>query len=98
MKQPLLAGNGETDGLSQVLVSTLETVAGDEGLLQSASDGMRTRIDGLSDRMEREQESIDATIARYQKQFVQLDSIMAQLNSTSDYLTQQFESLSNQKD
>ena len=94
----LLAGNGETDGLSQVLVSTLETVAGDEGLLQSASDGVRTRIDGLSDRMEREQESIDATIARYQKQFVQLDSIMAQLNSTSNYLTQQFESLSKQND
>ncbi|MES1928660.1 flagellar hook-associated 2-like protein [Salinisphaera dokdonensis CL-ES53] len=94
----LLAGSGETDGLSQVLVSTLETVAGDEGLLQSASDGVRTRIDGLSDRMEREQESIDATIARYQKQFVQLDSIMAQLNSTSNYLTQQFESLSKQND
>lgn len=93
----LLSGAGETGGLSQVLTSTLETLAGEESsLLQTATDGMRSRIDNLSDRMEREQESIDATIARYQKQFVQLDSVMAQLNSTSDYLTQQFESLNNQ--
>ncbi|MES1938662.1 flagellar hook-associated protein [Salinisphaera sp. T5B8] len=94
----LMAGSDGNDGLSQVLVSTLDAVAGDNGLLQSASDGMKQRIDRLGDRMEREQESIDATIARYQKQFVQLDSLMASINSTSNYLTQQFKSLSNQGD
>jgi flagellar hook-associated protein 2 len=81
-----------------VLVSTLEAVAGEQGLLQSASDGMKTRIDNLTDSMEREQESIDSTIARYQKQFVQLDSIMASINSTSNYLTQQFASLNQSSD
>lgn len=93
----LLAGNDESGGLSQSMVKTLESVAGENGLLKSASDGMQTRIDNLGDRMEREQESIDSTIARYKKQFVQLDTIMANLNSTSNYLTQQFESLNSQK-
>jgi flagellar hook-associated protein 2 len=93
----LLAGGDENAGLSSALVATLESVAGDKGLLQSASDGMQTRIDSLSDQMERKQESIDATVERYRKQFVQLDSIMANLNSTSNYLTQQFESLNTQQ-
>ena len=94
----LMGGTGDNDGLSKVLVSTLEAVAGEQGLLQSASDGMKTRIDNLTDSMEREQESIDSTIARYQKQFVQLDSIMASINSTSNYLTQQFASLNQSSD
>lgn len=93
----LLAGSKETGGLSQAMVKTLESVAGENGLLKSASDGMQTRIDSLGESMERQQESIDSTIARYKKQFVQLDTIMANLNSTRDYLTQQFESLNNQK-
>ena len=94
----LLAGKDESGGLSKVLVSTLDAVAGEQGLLQSASNGMKTRIDNLTESMEREQESIDSTIARYQKQFVQLDSIMASINSTSNYLTQQFASLNKSSD
>lgn len=94
----LLAGEGEAGGLSKVVVDAVEIVAGEKGLLAAASDGMQARIDSLSDQMERQQESIDATIARYKKQFIELDSIMATLNSTSNYLTQQFEALSKQTD
>ncbi|HFO5858476.1 TPA: hypothetical protein ACHKAD_004629, partial [Escherichia coli] len=40
---------------------------------------------------------IDAQVARYKEQFTQLDVLMTSLNSTSSYLTQQFENNSNSK-
>ncbi|MFD1690756.1 hypothetical protein ACFSHR_01915 [Azotobacter chroococcum] len=38
--------------------------------------------------------SIAVTIERYRVQFSTLDSLIAQMNSTSTYLTQQFDALS----
>jgi flagellar hook-associated protein 2 len=39
------------------------------------------------------EQSIDQTISRYRTQFGQLDSMIAQMNQTSNYLTQQFDAL-----
>lgn len=94
--EQLMVGNGEARGLSTMLTGVVDEVAGEKGLLQNASDGMKSRIESLSERMERAQDSIDATIDRYRQQFVQLDTMMATLNSTQNYLSQQFEALSAQ--
>ena len=39
------------------------------------------------------EKSIEGTIARYRTQFSQLDAMIAQMNSMSSYLTQQFDAL-----
>ena len=47
----------------------------------------------LGNNYERMEKSIEGTISRYRSQFSQLDVMIAQMNSTSSYLTQQFDAL-----
>lgn len=59
------------------------------GIVTTASDGAKTRIKDLDSQYERKQAQIDATMERYRAQFTALDSLIAQMNSTSAYLSQQ---------
>ncbi|KAA0017860.1 flagellar filament capping protein FliD [Salinicola corii] len=83
-------------GLGASIEDTMGTILDDDGLLKIATDGIDTSLERLSDRYTRMQESIDATVARYRTQFASLDSLVSQMNSTSDYLTQQFDALNAQ--
>ena len=87
--------DGES-GLVASIDDTMGSILDDGGLLQTATDGIDTTLSSLDDRYTRMQESIDATVARYRTQFASLDSLVSQMNSTSDYLTQQFDALSAQ--
>ena len=87
--------DGES-GLVASIDDTMGSILDDGGLLQTATDGIDTTLSRLDDRYTRMQESIDATVARYRTQFASLDSLVSQMNSTSDYLTQQFDALSAQ--
>ena len=53
-------------------------------------------LDHLTSTNLRTEERIESTIARYREQFSKLDSMIAEMNSTSSYLTQQFDSLNAQ--
>ncbi|GHB10307.1 flagellar filament capping protein FliD [Salinicola rhizosphaerae] len=90
------AGVDGEGGFASSLDDTMGIILDDDGLLQSATDGIDSTLDSLADRYSRMQDSIDATIARYRSQFADLDSLVSQMNSTSDYLTQQFDALSAQ--
>ena len=73
------------DALDQFLVA--------DGLLDNRSTGLQDRIDDIEDQrvaLERRLESIEA---RYRSQFAALDLLLSQLQTTSDYLTQQLASL-----
>ncbi len=83
------AGEAAEDGMAGRLGSTLEQLLDTDGALEGAIGGAENRIDSLNDRYTRTEQSIDNTIARYQKQFGQLDGMLAQMNQTSAYLTQQ---------
>ncbi|WP_110656238.1 flagellar filament capping protein FliD [Salinicola halimionae] len=90
------AGVDGKGGMSASIDDTMGGILDDGGLLQIATDGIDSTLERLSDRYARTQESIDATVARYRTQFASLDSLVSQMNSTSDYLTQQFDALSAQ--
>ena len=60
-----------------------------------ASDGVTSTIKKLDDQYDAMQVRVDATVDRYRKQFNQLDVLISSLNSTKNYLTQQFEAMSN---
>jgi flagellar hook-associated protein 2 len=50
-------------------------------------------VESLVERYTRTEKTIEQTISRYRTQFGQLDSMIAQMNQTSSYLTQQFNAL-----
>ncbi|MHB0774129.1 flagellar filament capping protein FliD [Halomonas sp. WWR20] len=83
-------------GFATRLDESLETMLGDKGLIKNATDGIDATLERLGDRYTRMGETIDATVARYRTQFAQLDSLVSQMNSTSSYLTQQFDAMNAQ--
>ncbi|MDR5887796.1 flagellar filament capping protein FliD [Vreelandella janggokensis] len=86
-------GNDASQGLASSLSTTLEQLMSKTGTLGNAISGAENRIDSLGERYERMESSIERTISRYRTQFGQLDAMIAQMNSTSSYLTQQFDAL-----
>ncbi|WKT59727.1 flagellar filament capping protein FliD [Microbulbifer thermotolerans] len=90
------AGVADEDGLADRLDTVLGTMLDDDGTLDSVTSGLESSIEMLQERYEDTEARIDSTIERYRTQFAELDSLIAQMNSTSTYLTQQFEALSAQ--
>ncbi|WP_109995355.1 flagellar filament capping protein FliD [Salinisphaera sp. LB1] len=82
-----------TDGVAGMLSTAIGNMTDKNGLLSSASKGVQNSIDDVKKSMTDMQKTIDATVARYQQQFVQLDSLMSSLNSTKSYLTTQLSQL-----
>lgn len=90
----LFAGNADGEGIAAQLDGVIGDMTGTGGLIGNATDGLNSSIKLLDQQYDRTQQQIDATIARYRSQFSQLDSMIAKMNSTSTYLTQQFDALS----
>lgn len=85
------AGAGEAAGFAGNIDSVVGTMLGDDGLIGNATSGLENGIEALDRRYERMEQSIATTIERYRSQFSRLDSMIANMNSTSAYLTQQFD-------
>ncbi|RJS95196.1 flagellar filament capping protein FliD [Salinisphaera sp. Q1T1-3] len=83
----------ENAGIAGGLSATIARMTDDNGLLSTARDGLQRSIDDVDKRIANMRDSIDATVERYRKQFVQLDSMMSSLNSTQSYLTTQLSQL-----
>ena len=90
------AGDKKANGLAGKLTTSMEQMLGNNGVVKLAISGAENRVKSLDNRFERMEKSIESAIARYRKQFSQLDSMIAQMNSMSGYLTQQFDALDNQ--
>jgi flagellar hook-associated protein 2 len=72
----------------------LEKLVGLDGSIKSNTESMRASISSLEKREEVLEARLVAVEARYRKQFAALDSLMASMTTTSNYLTQQIASLS----
>ena len=86
---------GVTERMAQITGDLL----GSNGPINSATNGATNTINELKRQYEVTSQRIDERMATYQKQFVALDSMIAQMNSVSSYLTTQLaglESLSSQ--
>ncbi|GGX80153.1 flagellar hook-associated protein 2 [Litchfieldella qijiaojingensis] len=90
------AGSSEEGGMAGQLDGTLESMLEDNGLLDNRVSGLETSVENLNDRFALMERNIEATIDRYRQQFTKLDGLIASMNQTSTYLTQQFESLNAQ--
>lgn len=91
----MLLGDGSTTGvitkLNNLNVSYLDSST---GTIANAKTAVNTTLKSLTEQYNKVNDSINATIARYKTQFTALDVAMQKLNSTSDYLTKQFDAMS----
>ncbi|HEY9111232.1 MAG TPA: flagellar filament capping protein FliD [Rhodanobacteraceae bacterium] len=87
------AGGTQADGMADQIDTMVGDMTSSSGLIGNATDSLNQSIKQLDDQYDRTQQQIDATMAMYRQQFSQLDSMIAKMNSTSSYLTQQFDAM-----
>lgn len=88
--QKLFAGD---QGVATRLVAYSETLLGDEGQLKVKTDSLNARLSSIAKDQAVVDRRIEAYQARISAQFTSLDTLVSQLKSTSDYLTQQLANL-----
>jgi flagellar hook-associated protein 2 len=88
--QNLFSSASGTTGFGSKMSTLLSGFTASNGPLKSATDGLNNSLKTLATQMTSTQSMISTTIARYTKQFVDLDTLVAGMNQTSSYLTQQF--------
>lgn len=93
----LFMGDGKTTGITTTMDKNLTSWLSSTGIVQAATDGVSKTLKNLTQQYNDASTRIDNLVARYKAQFTQLDVMMSSLNSTSSYLTQQFESSSSSK-
>ncbi len=64
-------------------------------MIDSVIDGTKNRIDRISDQRDSLGRRLESIERRYRNQFTALDTLMARMTTTSDYLTRQLDSLAN---
>ena len=93
----LIVGDGKKTGITTTIGANLTSWLSTTGIIKAATDGVSKTLNKLTKDYNAASDRIDAQVARYKEQFTQLDVLMTSLNSTSSYLTQQFENNSNSK-
>jgi flagellar hook-associated protein 2 len=94
--QQFFAGAGATKGMGDVVDDAVTRMTGAGGLISGATDSLNASIKSLQQQYSDTQDRINATMANYKQQFSQLDGLIASMNATSTYLTQQFAAMSKQ--
>ena len=77
------------DSLATGLKTSLDRLLNDDGLLDGRSDGLDRRTRTLADQRTQLDRRMTQVEARYRAQFVALDGLVAKLQSTGNFLTQQ---------
>lgn len=86
----LFAGS---DGFAKKLAPLLDGFLGSSGRIDAQTKGLQTRLDDVSDQRDALNLRMAAVERRYRAQFTALDSLLGQLQTTSNYLTQQLSNL-----
>ncbi len=82
------------DGIAKRFDTALTSYLSSTGSLSATVDGVNTEIKGINDQRDRLNLRLFAVEARFRKQFTAMDALVAQLQSTGTFLTQQLSNLS----
>lgn len=80
-------GTNGTNGFASAMNTSVQAYAGPAGLIDSSVSGLQSLLTSLQQQQATQQQEINATMANYQQEFQTLDTTLAQLQSTSSYLT-----------
>ncbi|MBM70512.1 MAG: flagellar hook-associated protein [Haliea sp.] len=83
-----LFGRAET-GIAERLGGLLGGFLGTGGLLDARTDGLQSSVDAISDDREALNRRLEVLEARYRAQFNALDGLLAQINSTGSFVSEQ---------
>lgn len=89
VRAPVNFSTGVAFGLNAVLDGFL----GNDGLLDLRADGLQTSVARLEEDREALATRLEAIEARFRRQFNALDSLLANLQSTSDFISQQLDNI-----
>ncbi len=81
------------DGLAGRLTSTLDQFIGSNGLIPSRTESLRNEKTSIAEQRDRLGIRVEALEKRYLAQFTTLDTLIAQMNNTSQFLTRQLAGL-----
>ncbi|MCP5224905.1 MAG: flagellar filament capping protein FliD [Thauera sp.] len=87
-------GSGDTKGLAATVSDGLKNFIDTGGLLAGRTEGLNASIKMIGKQREAFEARLESVQKRYQAQFTALDSTIASMTQTSNYLTQQLASLS----
>jgi len=82
-----------SQGIAYQLNAMIANFLKADGALDSRTDGIQDRIEDIEDQREKLDYRMELLEARYRSQFNALDGLLAQLQTTSDFLSQQLASL-----
>lgn len=92
--QEFFVGNNDKTGFATQTRSYLKEVLDTrEGTIKTKEDSINNTLKALDTQNKRVSDSIEQTIARYQKQFTDLDKAMSNMSSTVNQLTSMFSKL-----
>ena len=81
-------------GLAQDIASAIGDLTDSTGLVTVREAGAKTQLTEYQDELTKLEARMEKVYNRYLVQFGAMETLMATLDSTKDYLTSQFESLS----
>lgn len=93
----LFAGNGGDTGYGKRVSALVDTFIGTSGAISNATAGVNATLKSLDARYSATELGVEAKVARYRAQFTQLDLLMSRMNSTTSYLTAQFDAMNASK-
>ena len=82
-----------TDGFATRLFGLTDGFLEADGIIESRTQGLTAQIEGITDDREALNDRLASLETRLLRQFNALDSLLAQLSSTSNFLSQQLENL-----
>jgi len=85
----------EESGFSSTVENRIEVFLQSGGTIDSIIKNANNRVDGIVRNREALERRLEAVEDRYLKQYGALDTLMASMTTTSDYLTSQLDALSN---
>ncbi len=90
----LFTSTGSTgSGIGVYIDTELKSLLGSGGILSARTDGLSRSVSDIDDRRERLNLRLVAIEKRYRAQFTALDTLIASMQQTSQYLTQQLSAL-----
>lgn len=81
------------DGYATRLHGLVDDYMGSDGILETRTAGLNGRVEGFSDQRDSLADRLTSLETRLMRQFTALDSLIGQLSSTSNFLTQQLANL-----
>jgi flagellar hook-associated protein 2 len=83
----------QNNGFARRYAQLAQQVLATDGSIETRTQGLRTRIDKISDDKDRLNDRVDAFQARLVQQYTAMDANVARLNAINSYLTQQLAQL-----